>query len=142
MNLHRTVADIMTKKVVCVEPQQPILDLKHIYEGAHFHHHIPVTENGKLTGIVSLIDFMRAISEASLDDNDAVYHSKKVSEIMSIHPISVSSNTTIGKVAEILAKGEIHSIVVADNNEVVGIVTTADIIKLLLRMEENHHTEI
>ena len=141
MNLHRTVADIMTKKVVCVEPQQPILDLKHIYEGAPFHHHIPVTEDGKLTGIVSLIDFMRAISDASLDDNDEVYHNKKVSEIMSIHPISVSSNTTIGKVAEILAKGEIHSVVITDEDKVVGIVTTADIIRLLLKME-NHHTEI
>lgn len=142
MNLHRTVADIMTKKVVCVEPQQPILDLKHIYEGAPFHHHIPVTEDGKLTGIVSLIDFMRAISDASLDDNDEVYHTKKVSEIMSIHPISVSSNTTIGKVAEILAKGEIHSVIITDEDNVVGIVTTADIIRLLLKMEENHHTEI
>ena len=132
----------MTKKVVCVEPQQPILDLKHIYEGAPFHHHIPVTENGKLTGIVSLIDFMRAISDATLDDNDAVYHTKKVGDIMSIHPISVSSNTTIGKVAEILAKGEIHSVLVTDQEKVVGIVTTADIIRLLLKMEENHHTEI
>jgi CBS domain-containing protein len=61
---------------------------------------------------------------------------------MSIHPISVSSNTTIGKVAEILAKGEIHSVLVTDQEKVVGIVTTADIIRLLLKMEENHHTEI
>jgi len=142
MNLHRTVADIMTKNVVCVQPEQPILDLKHIYEGAPFHHHIPVTKNGKLTGIVSLIDFMRAISDASLDDNDAVYHTKKVGEIMSIHPISVSKDTTIGKVADVLAKGEIHSIIVTDEEHVVGIVTTADIIRLLLKMEENHHTEI
>jgi hypothetical protein len=41
-----------------------------------------------------------------------------------------------------LAKGEIHSVVVTDEEHVVGIVTTADIIRLLLKMEENHHTEI
>ena len=35
---------IMTKDVVCVSPDQSIIDVKHIYEKEDFHHHIPVTK--------------------------------------------------------------------------------------------------
>ena len=55
------ISTIMTKNVVCVSPNQKILDVKHIFEKKHFHHHIPVTENNKLMGMISLIDFMYKI---------------------------------------------------------------------------------
>ena len=41
----------MTKNVVCVSPEQKIIDVKHIYEKDKFHHHIPVTKNGRLVDL-------------------------------------------------------------------------------------------
>lgn len=133
MDLSLPVSTIMSKEVICVTPEQSLLDLKHIYEKQNFHSHIPVNQNGKLVGMVSLIDFMRAISYTSLDDNEAIYHEKKVNDIMSINPVSVSPNSSIREIVEMLSKGEFHSVVLSENNEVKGIVTTTDIIRLMLK---------
>jgi CBS domain-containing protein len=133
MDLKLPVSTIMTSPVECVMPNQKIIDLKHIYESQHFHHHIPVTENGQLVGMVSLIDFMRAISYASLDDNEAIYSSKTVNDIMSIHPVGIDESSTIGDVANLLAKGEFNSVVITNDNHVIGIVTTTDLIRYFLK---------
>ncbi|MEZ4923015.1 MAG: CBS domain-containing protein [Crocinitomicaceae bacterium] len=132
MNRNQPISKIMTTDVECVSPDQLILDVKHIYEKRSFHHHIPVVENDKLVGMVSLIDFMRKIHNATLDDNEAVYHEVKVEEIMSRAPAFVTSDTSIEKVAIDLSKGEVHAYVVADGGKVVGIISTADIIRYFL----------
>jgi acetoin utilization protein AcuB len=132
MKLSAPISDLMTKNVVCVSPNQKILDLKHIYEKQQFHHHIPVTENDKLVGMVSLIDFMRAIHTATLDDTEVVYHALCVKDIMTENPVSMAENTPIKEVAEILAKGQFHSIVITENDAVKGIVTTADLLRFFL----------
>lgn len=133
MNLDFPIATLMTTNVKCVEPNQKIIDLKHIYEQQKFHHHIPVIENNKLIGMVSLIDFMRAIHTASLDDNEQVYHTIEVKDIMSTNPVTILENTSIKEATALLAKGEFHSLVVAENNEVKGIVTTADLLNYFLK---------
>jgi CBS domain-containing protein len=123
----------MTTNVKCVEPNQKIIDLKHIYEQQKFHHHIPVIEKNKLVGMVSLIDFMRAIHTASLDDNEQVYHTVEVKDIMTSNPVTILDNTSIKEATTLLAKGEFHSLVVAENNELKGIVTTADLLNYFLK---------
>lgn len=133
MDLDSTIASIMTKEVVCVEPQQKLIDLKHIYERPDFHSHVPVTKDDKLIGIVSLINFMRAIHDASLDDNEAVYHNLNVNDIMTPNPTTVSSNISIRSAAEILAEGRFHSLIVSDDGAVSGILTTTDLIKHMLK---------
>lgn len=132
MNLDAPITTIMTKSVQCVEPGEKLLVLKHMYEQPDFHSHVPVTKDGKLVGIVSLINFMRAIEGASLDDNETAYHTTLVEDIMALHPVTVSQTSSIRDAAKILSKGEFHSIVIADNGEVKGIVTTTDIIRKML----------
>lgn len=133
MNLNAPISNLMTTNVKCVQPDQKIIDLKHIYEQQKFHHHIPVTKNDKLVGMVSLIDFMRAIHNATLDDSEEVYHSKSVKDIMTLNPVTSKEETPIQEVAELLAKGEFHSVVIANNGHVKGIVTTADLIRFFLK---------
>lgn len=133
MNLSSPVSTLMTTNVKCVSPDQKIIDLKHIYEQQKFHHHIPVMENDKLVGMVSLIDFMRAIHNASLDDSEEVYHSILVKDIMSLTPVSVDEDTTIETVATLLAKGEFNSVVITENEKVKGIITTTDLLRFFLK---------
>jgi len=96
-----SITTIMTKNVVCVSPEQLILDVKHIYEKKDFHHHIPVTENGKLVGMISLIDFMYNIKGAGINDDNIVYRELKVKDIMTPYPFYLSSNATIEDVAKV-----------------------------------------
>lgn len=126
------IATIMTKNVVCVSPQQKILDVKHIFEKTKFHHHIPVTEGDKLVGMVSLLDFMYHIQGAGLSDTDKVYKELNVADIMSANPHSVGPDAAIEEVARELSKGAYHAIPIVSEEKVVGIVSTADIIKFYL----------
>ena len=133
MNLDEAISSIMTTEVNSVTPDQKIIDIKHLYEKPLFHSHIPVTENDKLVGIISLINFMRAIHDASLDDNETVYNTISVREIMTPNPSSVSPDTSIRKVTEILSGGSFHSLIIATEGRVEGIITTTDLLKQLLK---------
>lgn len=126
------ISSIMTKNVVCVSPEQKIIDVKHIYEKKKFHHHIPVTDHGNLIGMVSLIDFMYKIKGAGLSDDNAIYNELTVKDIMTHKPYAISPETTINDVAEEFAKGRYHAIPIIENQAVVGIVSTADMIRYYL----------
>ncbi|MES2555748.1 MAG: CBS domain-containing protein [Bacteroidota bacterium] len=136
MNFQLPVSTIMTAPVECVNPQQKILDLKHLYEKRNFHRHIPVTEKGVLVGMVSLVDYMRAIGDATLDDNEPVYSVKTVADIMSHDPVSVSEETSISEAGALLAKGEFSSVVITRDNCVTGIVTATDLIRYFLQQQD------
>ncbi|NND76849.1 MAG: CBS domain-containing protein [Flavobacteriales bacterium] len=127
-----TVSEIMTRNVECVSPSQKIIDVKHIYEKKDFHHHIPVVENDMIVGMVSLIDFMRNINNAGLDDDTPIYSELTVNDIMSTDPFFLSPSASIQEVARILAKGEFHAVPVVVEGKVVGIVSTADVIRFYL----------
>ncbi len=126
------ITKIMTKNVVTVAPNQHILDVKHIYEKKNFHHHIPVVENDTLVGIISLVDFMYHIAGAGMNDNNPIYKTLKVKDIMSEKPFYMPATSTVNEVADILSKGKYHAIPILENDRLVGIVSTADIIKFFL----------
>ncbi len=128
----RKITDVMTKNVVCIAPHQKLLDVKRIYEKKEFHHHIPVVEDDKLIGMVSLIDFMYHISGAGLSDDHEVYMKLKVKDIMTKNPFYMTTDATLEEVSEILMEGNYHAVPVIENDKVVGIVSTADVIKYLL----------
>jgi len=128
-----SITNVMTKNVVCISSNQFILDVKHIYEKEEFHHHIPVVDNEKLVGMVSLLDFMYHISGAGLNDDNSVYKKLKVKDIMTPNPFFMTSEVTVEEVANILTEGNYHAVPIMENDKVVGIVSTADIIKHLLQ---------
>lgn len=130
------ISSIMTRNVVTVSPEQKLLDVKHIYEKKNFHHHIPVLENEKLIGIISLIDFMYHIKGAGIDDNNPVYTELTVKDIMTSNPYYVKPNVSIEVAAEEFNKGKFHAIPVVENNILVGIVTTADLIRYYLKQSD------
>lgn len=133
MNLNIPISEIMTKEVVSVSPAQKLVDVKHIFEKKNFHHHIPVTENGKLKGMISLVDFLYAIKNASLDDEDEEYQKLCVKDIMRESPVTKPSASSLKDIAEELSKGEVHAIVIADDKQLKGIVSTADVIRYFVK---------
>jgi CBS domain-containing protein len=135
--LNTPVTSVMTRDVVSVEPSQFLIEVKHIFEKKNFHHHIPVTENNSLVGMITLTDFLYAIKNASLDDQSPVYHELKVKDIMRPHPVTISASATLKEAAEVLAKGEIHAIVVSDHGALEGIISTADVIRYFLKEDKS-----
>lgn len=127
-----SITKIMTKNVVCVTPNQELLDVKHIYEKENFHHHIPVVEKDQLIGMVSLLDFMYHISGAGISDDNAIYKTLKVKDIMTPNPFYMTSKASVEEVAKVLMEGRYRAVPILDNDKLVGIVSTADVIKYFL----------
>lgn len=126
----------MTKNVVFVSPEQNLLDVKHIYEKKDFHHHIPVVDNNKLVGMVSLIDFMYNIAGAGINDDHKIYTELQVKDIMSQKPFYLTTTSTIVDAAKVLSEGNYRAIPILEDNRLVGIVSTADLIKYALNGSE------
>ena len=86
--------------------------------------------------MLSHTDLMRiSFSDLNQEENEinsVVYDLFTIEQIMAKSIISVTSDTTIKEVAQILAEHEFHAVPVVDNGALVGIVTSTDLIKFLL----------
>jgi CBS domain-containing protein len=58
--VNTTVMEYMTQKVFTVSPDQTVEDCMQLMTKEHFRH-LPVVDNGKLTGIVSIGDLVKEI---------------------------------------------------------------------------------
>lgn len=99
--------------------------------------HIPVVSGNDIIGILSLTDLLRvsfvdAYGSNESDVDTAVYNVLSIEQVMVKQLVSVSSTQTIREVAEVLVKNEFYALPVVDNNKLVGIVTTTDLLNYLL----------
>lgn len=136
MNKTEKVSQIMTASVITIDKTtNDLRDAKMIFrkEGIR---HLPVTDQGKLCGIISKNDINRLSFGALFDDqgdaDEAVLEMLTLDQIMTAHPRVVSPETSIKEVAEIFAKEDFHSLPVVDGLDLKGIVTSTDVIKYLL----------
>ena len=141
MKLEVPVSYIMTKNLVLLNTTDGLEKAEYLMK-KHQIRHIPVVDNKKIIGILSQTDLLRLSfadsynSEANESELD-VYNMLSVNQIMMKNLISVSSTTSIYKVAKLLKEYEFHALPVVDNDEIVGIVTTTDLITYLLTHYEN-----
>lgn len=69
---HTTRVDqIMTTQVVTVEPQQDVHHCMEVMTRRHFRH-LPVVEDGRVIGVVSIGDLVKAVIEVQQADLDAL----------------------------------------------------------------------
>lgn len=141
MNILKPVSTIMSTDLKTVDSSHTLMDVKDIFDH-HHHRHIPVLDNGKLVGIISLTDFLRISYGASLTDegeeeiNELIYKAHKIGQVMSEKPVTLSVNDTIKRAAEIFSQNLFHAIPIVDKGKLVGLVTSTDIIKFLIKEAE------
>jgi CBS domain-containing membrane protein len=131
------ISMIMTAPVITLKKQDSLEKAEHLFKKHHIRH-IPVVSDDVVVGMLSYTDLLR-LSFADLTDNidsdaDAlVYNMFTIKQVMKKNIITVSSSNSIKEVAEILATKEFHALPVVDNNKLIGIITTTDLIKYLLK---------
>jgi acetoin utilization protein AcuB len=133
MKLSDSVSTLMSKNVKTIGSNDHLLKVKHFFEAREFHHHLPVMDGDKLAGMVSLYDFLIAKSGATLDDNDPVYSSVIVKDFMRSPVISVSESDTLEKALNLFIDKTIEALPVLTAGKLVGIITSNDILRALLR---------
>ncbi|MCB0520792.1 MAG: CBS domain-containing protein [Lewinellaceae bacterium] len=123
---------IMTKDVVTVSSGDSLDKVKTLLFEKHFHH-IPVVDNGRLTGIVTSWDLMK------LNRKFEEYGGFTVKDVMTTKVASLGPDELIGAAAMIFLKHLFHGLpIVDDDGKLVGIVTTHDILKYQFLKEYPH----
>lgn len=134
------VSKIMTKELITLSLEDDLYTAEKLFKEHHIRH-IPVLDGNYIVGMLSLTDLERISFLDSFDANEvkidnAVYNMLSITQIMVKNPILVNANVTIKSVAEILSKNEFHALPVVDEDRLVGIVTTTDLLVYLLEQYE------
>lgn len=127
------IDEIMTKRVVTVEMDDKLSVVKDIFDNSKFHH-LLVTEGGKLFGVVSDRDLLKAVSPniGTMTETykDAATLNKRVHQIMSRKPITLTPNATVRDAVNLFNKHTISCIPIVDHGfRPVGIVSWRDIMR-------------
>ena len=129
------IDEVMTKKVVTVEMDDKLSLVKDIFDNSKFHHLI-VIEHGKVFGVVSDRDLLKAISPniGTLTETykDAATLEKRVHQIMSRKPITLKPDASVRDAVYLFNRNSISCIPIVDNDfRPVGIVSWRDIMRSL-----------
>lgn len=136
MKKRAPISTIMTKHVITLKSSDSLEKAEYLFKH-HKIRHIPVVKKDTILGMLSYTDLLRISFADAVDEDEesvdtVVYNMFTIEQVMAKKIVSVSSDTTIKDVAEILSKQEFHALPIVDDNKLVGIVTTTDLIKYLL----------
>lgn len=120
------LADIMTKKVRAIGPTATVDDARALMRETGIHH-LVVMNAGHIAGVISSRDCDRAHPDPLTDDRWTV------EDLMTSRVIVASPDTTVGEAAGLLRGYTIGCVPVVDGKELVGIVTTSDLLDLLAK---------
>jgi acetoin utilization protein AcuB len=144
----RTIQEVMTKEVICLEAQDDIAKAIEVLQTEQFRHVPIVDEHGKLAGLVSDRDILRNLPFAgkrppcppkifrehllAVDPWDK-RHLQPLESIMVRRILHISPETRICAAAEILNKERISCLPVVDERgKLQGIITVTDLMRALL----------
>jgi len=131
------VTTIMTQNVVTLKKKDSLETAEKLFKKHHIRH-IPVVSGNAIIGMLSYTDLLRiSFADSAFEDDEyvdsVVYNMFTIEQVMVKKIVSVKPSSSIKEVAEILAKSEFHALPVVDKNNLVGIVTTTDLINYLLK---------
>ncbi len=135
--MNQPVSEIMTKKLITVIPTDSLKLVNDLFN-QHNIHHILVVRHLDLVGIISKTDFYKAIHGARLEnpetaasENEQIYARFKAEDLMTKNVAKIGPDEKIGTAAEIFLENYFHAIpIVNDQQELVGIVSNYDILKM------------
>jgi acetoin utilization protein AcuB len=126
------VRDIMGKNVVTISVSERLSTVEDIMTLGHVRH-MPVVRGGKLVGVVSERDLLRAslsvLSEHRGAERRAFLHVVEIARVMSAPPIVIGPDATIDEAALVMAEKKIGCLPVVDGDHLLGMVTETDVLR-------------
>ena len=136
---------IMTRSVITVTPEATIVEAANIMLQKHVSGLPVVDAAGKLVGVVSEGDFIRRseigtqrkrgrwlrfILGPGKSASDFVHeHGRKVCEVMTKSPLTITEDTALEEIVELMEKNNVKRLPVIRGDKVVGIVSRANLLQ-------------
>ena len=120
---HTFVKDVMISDLITLDVSTSVKDAAKLMDKNNIGC-IIVTKNQLPIGILTERDFVKRIAakEKSL--------SASLEEVMSSPLIEIDPNETVWEAAQIMKTNNIHKLPVKQDNQIIGIVTTTDLVKI------------
>ena len=136
MKKREPIRNIMTANPIVLQLNDGLSQAEILFK-EHKMRHLPVVQGDQIVGIISMTDLARISFVDSYDPNDfsvdtSVYELFSLEQIMVRNPKCIHPNDTVKDAAEHFLTAEYHALPVVENNKLVGIVTTTDLIHYLV----------
>lgn len=130
------VSEIMTRNILRLSLNDDLSKAESLMKKNHIRH-LPVVEDERIVGMVSLNDLLRisfadAVEVEGEEVESAVYNMFSIEQVMTKKVDYISSETTIAEAAHLFLTHEYHALPVVDNDCLTGIVTTSDMIRYFI----------
>ena len=124
----------MTARVVTVEMDDRLALVKEIFDSTKFHHLLVLNGEGKLAGVVSDRDLLKALSpflgSAAETARDLATLNKRVHQVMSRQPITLPPDAEIAHAVKVMLAHRISCIPIVDAVfRPIGIVSWRDLLR-------------
>jgi CBS domain-containing protein len=124
----------MTESVVVIEVDRPLSEALACFRQYGIHH-LPIVRQGRLAGMLSSADVLK-LEHFAPAGTDARFLDERLEleQLMRTPVVSVQGTTPLAEAAETLIAAGVHALPVIDDDErVIGIVSSTDLIRSLLR---------
>jgi CBS domain-containing protein len=150
-----TASDLMNPQVLTVRDDMSVRDLASFLIGNEISGAPVADAEGRLVGVVSLVDIAAVSSgvdrrgadgagffgpdwDDGLDEEDMEELDQdglRVADIMTPQIFSVAEDATVSQIASLMLKGHLHRLLVTREDRAIGIITTSDLLGLLVGEE-------
>ena len=137
------IKDWMTPDPITIGPDTTLPEADRLMKECGIRR-LPVVENGRLVGIITLGDVREAspsnATSLSIYELNYLISRLTVGSIMTQDPITITPDTSIEAAARLMLEHKIGGLPVVDGTRVVGIITESDIFRLLITEGELRHS--
>lgn len=131
------VRDFMTVEVTSLQDSDTLLDAAMVFVRSSFRH-LPVLRNKKVVGIITERDVKQfapsLLSRTTAEEYNQIMETTPISRVMTKNPITLRPDQPVFEAANLLYSKRIGCMPVVENEELVGILTTTDLVGLLIRI--------
>ncbi len=134
------VRDIMPEKMVTVSAGDTLSTVEDIMTLGRVRH-MPVVQGGRLVGVVSERDLLRAslstLSSFGSDQRRAFLQAVEIARVMSTPPITIEPDETVEAAARIMAEEKIGCLPVVQGQRLLGLITETDVLRYFAGLPPN-----
>ena len=128
----RRVRDVMSEKIVQISAGDTLSTVEDIMTLGGVRH-MPVVRAGKLVGVVSERDLLRAslsnLTEFGTEQRRAFLHVVEIERVMSSPPVVIGPDDSVEEAALLMAERRIGCLPVVDGERLLGMITETDILR-------------
>jgi CBS domain-containing membrane protein len=134
MKKRTPVSKIMSSDIVTVNPTQTLKEVNDLLKDKHVRH-VPVVSGKKVIGMLSSTDIQKISFINTVDGDElttGMFDTLTINQVMSKNLQTMQKEDTIYEAAKMLANKDFRAIPVLEGEDLVGIVTSTDLLKYLV----------